>query len=479
MALEGSNLINSAVVYDTRNSMNTYNRALQKQQQDALAQQKALADESGTVKSDGIREADKPEFYKLFDSWQNKSIEANKERNPQKKMMMQSDAKRAKLDLVQLGSESKGYQKLRDDLNKTQFGKDPYDTFDKAGWDEWMASSNRPIRDSKTIKDPYSIAIIPDTDSFVKDLAARNGELLRTNGKYISQKGDRVSSGNKSGTIFRNIKAVSPQVQTENYMDYLATNRKAYRAAQELYPQLASTLPKEQFIGQVAADLAQKNPIQDEDAPRYEWDFRPRESSGDDASSSNTIDFTESIPVGNKEASIRGMIRFSPTALSLGGLYAYDPETDKQVRIPNVEDGVKVSNLAWYGYSKDGKVVRKLDGKNMGSVKGKMAQSRYAKDNPSDIVWKLGSLGTFSVKEDEGTVREQRVVIDAENLPKDKKDIQKKIKALNGINPNQQSKPQTQSSGKTYSTKFGSFTEADLKSQYGDAWKQAYEKIKK
>ena len=131
MALSGANLHGVATVYDTRNSMITYNRALQKQQQEALAQQKALADELGSVKADGIREADKPEFQRLFQSWQDKSIEASNERDPQKKMLKQSEAKLTKLDLVQLGSESKGYQKLRDDLNKTQFGKDPYDTFEK------------------------------------------------------------------------------------------------------------------------------------------------------------------------------------------------------------------------------------------------------------------------------------------------------------------------------------------------------------
>lgn len=363
MALEGANVISSNPVYNSQPSVNLFAKTLQQQQLKAQAEQKALQEELGSIKSDGLREADKPVFYNKFDEWRNSTIQATKERDPQKKMMMQSEAEKKKLELADLVNQSKVYQKVRDQVNSHYIGKDPFDDYDEQSWGAWKNSDKLPITDPRLIKDISSLQIRPDTDSFMKDISSVNNELLKSNGVYKSTMGERVRSGNKVGTLYEQVKTVSPEIQAEKYATYLVTNRKAYKAAQALYPQLASQLPKDEFIAAVADDLAAKNPIRLVDKPRYEWDFK--ESDGDGLAILSSIGNPTTQVFEGKTSSTNstgGSTTKIPKIISDrfitydGGIVSlpqidgvYNVKTGKTERIKSL-DGAKITGLGYFPY---------------------------------------------------------------------------------------------------------------------------------
>ena len=97
----------AAQVYDTSGPVNMYARLMYQQQLRRAAETKALKDELGKVTPEGLRQPDVKGFIDQYGRWRDKSIEANAERNPVRKALLNQEAEREKLATLIYKDDSK------------------------------------------------------------------------------------------------------------------------------------------------------------------------------------------------------------------------------------------------------------------------------------------------------------------------------------------------------------------------------------
>lgn len=472
MAIEGgANLIGSTYNGNDNNALNTYAKLYQQQQAKVANEQKELAAKLSSIKTDGLREADRADYNKMYSSWRDKSILASKERDQFKKSQLLADADKEYMGLNQLVGDSKQGGAQLHDVFKSQLGKNPFDTYEEADWNKIKASDSLPISDPNFVKNPYDIQARPDysktislLDGFDKGLEV----FKKDTGKRTVT--DFIAAGKKRSRETSEL-AVDPKLQAEKYTQAYDLSPVFARGIRALYPQLDWMNNPDQSKAQAIQDLVGKRRLVYQSSAS---NFSPDEPKTGGSVDSDVIQIDNSnntIPISDKNVTAKNIIRISPTAVNLGGLTAYDADSDEAIKIPNVEGGVKIANMAYYPFMKDATTVNRLTGKKT-SVSGKLAQSEYANKNPNNIDYKAMALVSYTVKVGK-TDRQKNVLVPVDDLPKDKKDIQKRVQALKSNQPQS-----NQSKGAIYKTKkYGNFTEADLKAQYGDAWKEALKKL--
>lgn len=293
MALEGLNLVGASPVLGANRGIDTYARLMQQQQAKQQAEQKALADELSSIKTDGLRDADKEVFFNKYDAWRNKGIEASKERDALKKMQLQSDFQKEALELQGLVGKSKEAAKLETDfMNRLLDNRFRVQFTDDA---VAKAQQNRrlPITDPNYISD-YSVldrqvdlSKIPDTINKVRD------ELLKTAKESSIVQDKAIRMGNRSGTEYYRKKSVPIQDQAFQIANLYDVDNDVKAYFVKKYPDLYDQLPEQQAKQQaIMAELQQYPPL--EQVKRDEvWDTKG--SSGDGDSNPQNYSVTQKV----------------------------------------------------------------------------------------------------------------------------------------------------------------------------------------
>jgi hypothetical protein len=485
MSLSGANLIGSTYNGNDNNSLNTYNKLYQQQQAKIANEQKELTTKLSAIKTDGLRQEDRADYNKLYDEWRNSSILASKERDKFKKSELTSDSDKNYIKLNQLISDSKKGGDQLHDVFKSQIGKNPYDTYEEADWNKIKASDKLPISNPNFVKNPYDIQAIPNyskTSSILQTLDSGMKDLAKLNGKSTTE---LITRAGKNGVRTIDETAVDPKIQYQRYSDQYTLDPVFARGIRASFANLDWKGNPEQAKDQAMLGLVKNRPLVYQSDPKDEFGYKPdKEKETIPIQSTPSVKFT----IGSKgqEVEVLNSQNFSSKSYTLGGTSAYDTDTGKDISIPSTADGVKIGQIGLYPFMINSKITKPVKGKDGKWTKetisgaNRIASPDFVKDHRNLVDYREAAIGFYK---DKLGGYDTNIIIPASSLPTNDKELNKRLAQLKSDKKNldiqyNNSKQQTQSSGKIYKTKkYGNFTEEDLKAQYNDSWKEALKKL--
>jgi NACalpha-BTF3-like transcription factor len=291
MALEGANIMGQAQVYNqTQNAVNTYAKTVAQLQARREAEQKALADKLAKFSTQGLREIDKENFYKVYDSWRAKSAEALAAKDQREKFRLNSEAEKERLRAEQYVADSKA-KTQRDAAVGTKILGKPY-FFSEEGKKMYNKSLSAPIYSKDDIVDYNSIPLGYDKSKVGQNLIKLNDTLLKTVARYDESAPIIKKSGDFTVAEFAKIKRVPREEQVKAYELFYNTDDGFQALLEESYPDLDWDNNKGQALQTSLVDFATKYPLfKDEGVDRRSVP-RPRVSRTSEDGGSNSSNYT-------------------------------------------------------------------------------------------------------------------------------------------------------------------------------------------
>jgi NACalpha-BTF3-like transcription factor len=258
----------AAQVYDTSGPVNMYARLMQQQQLKGAAETKALKDELSKITPEGIRQADVKGFLDQYGRWRDKSIEANAEKNPVRKALLNQEAERERLSTLMYKEDSKDVSKSEDEIHKMLLNPDFKDRFEDKDIQRIINSKTLSKDDSNFIRDYASIQIRPDLSKLTKDLDDLDKNLLQSS-QWSAPITEKAKQGNIEGVYVYNTRAVDPKAQATAYASLFDLDRKFQAGLREMFPDLAG-LPKEQLKARAIPLLVQQRVRTESSKPDFQ-----------------------------------------------------------------------------------------------------------------------------------------------------------------------------------------------------------------
>lgn len=275
MAIDGQNLVNSYPVYDTSKSVGTYTANLARQAAQRQAEQKALQDDVDKIKIDGLRDADKDDYFKGFEDWRTTAQQATKERDFKNKAGLQSESDRKFLELQNLVAKSKEYNRTHQDVSMKLLDDKFRDQFTDDAVDKWRKSGSLPLSSKEIVLDPTALGRQMDLSGVNKVLTDLDEDLLKQ-AKYSNPAIRRINKGKgadaRQGTEYIYQRNVDPQRQLSGYTQLYKTNRDIRNYVRQEFPDQFNNMPEDQARDFALSQIVSKRPIQRQDAPKLEWD---------------------------------------------------------------------------------------------------------------------------------------------------------------------------------------------------------------
>lgn len=265
----------AAQVYDTSGPVNMYARLMQQQQLKRAAETKALTDELGKITPEGIRQADVKGFIDQYGKWRDKSIEANAEKNPTRKALLNQEAERERLATLMYKEDSKDVSKSEDEIHKMLLNPDFKDRYEDRDIQRMINSRKLSKDDSNFIRDYASIQIRPDLSKLTKDLDNLDKNLLQSS-QWSAPITEKAMQGNQKGVYVYNKRTIDPQKQILSYASLFDLDRKFQAGLREMFPDLAD-LPKEQLKAQAIPLLVQQRIKEESSKPTFKANDNWRE----------------------------------------------------------------------------------------------------------------------------------------------------------------------------------------------------------
>lgn len=260
----------AAQVYNTSAPVNMYARLMQQQQLKSAAEAKALKDELGKITPEGIRQADVKGFIDQYGKWRDKSIEANAEKNPTRKALLNQEAERERLATLMYKEDSKDVSKSEDEIHKMLLNPDFKDRYEDRDIQRMINSRKLSKDDSNFIRDYASIQIRPDLSKLAKDLDDLDKNLLQSS-QWSAPITEKAMQGNQKGVYVYNKRTIDPQKQILSYASLFDLDRKFQAGLREMFPDLAD-LPKEQLKAQAIPLLVQQRIKEESSMPTFKAD---------------------------------------------------------------------------------------------------------------------------------------------------------------------------------------------------------------
>ena len=248
----------AAQVYDTSAPVNMYARLMQQQQLRRVAEAKALKDELGKVTPEGIRQPDVKGFIDQYGRWRDKSIEANAERNPVRKALLNQEAEREKLATLMYKDDSKN--ELINERKRKEFFMNPENRnrYSKEVVDKVINSGNLSKDDKDYVRDINQFEIKPDLSKIKKLLDDTDDNLLKyTQPNIVQEKGERLGV---KGLYEYNQKTLTPAQQATAYSVLFDTDEGEFKAfLRGLSPDFVN-LPEKELKEAAIPILVQERP---------------------------------------------------------------------------------------------------------------------------------------------------------------------------------------------------------------------------
>ncbi len=241
-----------AQVYNTNGSLNAFQRIIQTQQVERQREQKALADQVKNLKTDGLRDADRNDYYKMYDDWRTKSTLARAEKDPRKRFELQSEAEKSYTGLNDLVYRSKEAAKGDDDFAKSLLDDRMRHQFKDSAVSDFQQNFKKSINDPTYIKDKSTLARQVDEDAINKELSQLHGTLLK--GTREELRATKGMQGNRSGVIEERVKTVPADIQEKSYQNYYAIKPDFKKYIDDLYPGVDPALAIKDFAARKRAE---------------------------------------------------------------------------------------------------------------------------------------------------------------------------------------------------------------------------------
>lgn len=264
-----------AQVYSSSSPINTYAKLLAQQKLQREKEVNDIQSYLGTAKMDGLREADRDDYFKMYDKWRDKATMAYKASNGLERATLKADADKELAQLNKLVADSKqvardyhDFQgKLIDDRIRDQFSDDAVSKVQQ--------SAKLPLSNPNFIKDFTTLERQVDTSKILGEFDKIDDQLLQSNAKYDNPRMREIKNGDKVGTEYLYTKRVDPAIQALNYGVKYDTDKATKVFIQKQYAPLFDTLPEEEAKAQAIQDLVSKRSLIREDAPKIDWQPKP------------------------------------------------------------------------------------------------------------------------------------------------------------------------------------------------------------
>lgn len=428
MAIDGQNLRGAFPVYDTSRSVGTYTANLQKQAAQRAAEQKALQEDMDKIKIDGLRDADKEDYFKGFEDWRNTAQSAYKERDFRKKAQLQSESDRKYLELQSLVNKSKEYNKIHNDVSGRLLDNKFRDQFTDDAVEKWRKSGQLPISSKEIVLDPTALARQLDLSGIQKKISDIDEDLLKQ-AKYSNPATRRITSGNKIGTESIYSRSVDPQRQALEYANLYDTNRDVRAFFQKQYPEQYASLPEEEAKAVALKDFVSKRPVARQDTPKMEWDRAPDNFYAHyDYRLANPLESNVTsaprnlqLPFGKDESNnttARNSVFIPSANKNFVGSDAIDLKTGKPIKLTQSSNDYEMVALLEVPFLKGGKITEKDAKGNVvkeTASEGVLAQTDYAKNNQNKVDYK--PMIQVQFKDPNNPDRKKNYLIPIDRLP--------------------------------------------------------------
>jgi len=260
---EGLNA-NDSVVFDTSGSVNYYLKQAQQNEARRQAEQKALQEEMGKVKIDGVRQGDVPEYTSKYNEWKNLYGQIQAEKDLQKKAMLKRQFDEKELDLQNMVYDSKNLAKGETALNALFMDPAKRDNFTDDAVTKYQQSKNLSRNDPKYIRDLTTFERKIDVNKVLSELD-KDDELVLKSSKWNNPLEVPHKQGNKSGVLVTQERVIDPVMQAQRYSAKWDADTDFKLAAKQLYPDLAASITdpvqlKNTLISQLVKDRVKKEP---------------------------------------------------------------------------------------------------------------------------------------------------------------------------------------------------------------------------
>ena len=251
-----------AQILDTRGSVGKYTAELQRQAAQRAAEQKALQDQLGKVKIDGLRDADKADYFQGFEDWRNTAQKAATSRDFREKANLQSEADKKYAELSNLVNKSKEYNRLHQDISTKLLDNNFRDQFTDDAVGLWQQSDKLPLSDPRLVKDPSTLSRQLDLSKVDDKLAKIDASLLSKQVEANPVKGARLNAGDLKGTNLVYNTTVDPKRQAFEYAMAYDTDKDLKHYLKTQYADLYASKPEDEAKALAIQDMVSKRPIQ-------------------------------------------------------------------------------------------------------------------------------------------------------------------------------------------------------------------------
>ena len=229
-----------ATVWNTQPAIQSYVNLLAQQKAQRQAENDVITNQLASVKTNGLRDADVPDYQTKYNDWKNTVIGANNlPKNSPERLSKLAEAQN-KYDNInafiakskQAGADHKqiGNMLLQDSF-RHQFKDDAVD--------KYVKSDNLPMSDSNFINDPNTLERQPDNakvdDKFDK---IGSGILKQSEWSNPIQSAGKDKQGNKTGTVVYNERKVDPVDLFHAYATQYDFDKDVKKSLQDRYPQI-------------------------------------------------------------------------------------------------------------------------------------------------------------------------------------------------------------------------------------------------
>ena len=224
----------AAQVYDTSGPVNMYAKLMQQQQLKRAAEQKALTDELSKVSSEGIREADIPEFTQKYQEV--KDFFGLKEgiRDRREKIKYDLEFNKKIQELKQITGDSKNIAKNEQGFTNVLLNPAARERYTEDAVTKFQNSKKLSRKDPNFIRDYTVFEHQVDVSNTMKELADINKRILAPIQSVTEQEAARV--GNVDGTFLRKVKRVPVEEQALAFGMAMDVNPKLKAGILKLIP---------------------------------------------------------------------------------------------------------------------------------------------------------------------------------------------------------------------------------------------------
>ena len=224
----------AAQVYDTSGPVNMYAKLMQQQQLKRAAEQKLLTDELSKVSSEGIREADIPEFTQKYQEV--KDFFGLKEgiRDRREKIKYDLEFNKKIQELKQITGDSKNIAKNEQGFTNILLNPAARERYTEDAVTKFQNSKKLSRKDPNFIRDYTVFEHQVDVSNTMKELADINKRILAPIQSVTEQEAARV--GNVDGTFLRKVKRVPVEEQALAFGMAMDVNPKLKAGILKLIP---------------------------------------------------------------------------------------------------------------------------------------------------------------------------------------------------------------------------------------------------